>query len=179
MPVITRSQINKNVEMNNSDTKEMEQNMKTKIENEECIIKNMSNNICSICTNCIEITNGNYVTTECNHYFHSNCLIKNIAYNGYDCPLCRFTMTTIPEEEDSEEGDMYFSKEELERIIDLRFIGLLDDIEILNKYNGLLDKLIDERFTKLVNKDGMKRYKENRRRRFEERNRRVEFCIIG
>ena len=56
----------------------------------------MSNNIlceveCPICMENIEL-NKNCVKTECGHDFHSNCLIKSIAFNGFGCPYCRFEM---------------------------------------------------------------------------------------
>jgi hypothetical protein len=45
---------------------------------------------CPICYEAIHDTNC--VTTECGHKFHTNCLLKNISFNGYKCPYCRETM---------------------------------------------------------------------------------------
>jgi hypothetical protein len=41
-------------------------------------------------------TNINICTTECGHYFHSNCLIKNISHNGFGCPYCRKILAENP-----------------------------------------------------------------------------------
>lgn len=45
---------------------------------------------CPICYDTIYDTNC--VTTECGHKFHTNCLLKNISFNGYNCPYCREIM---------------------------------------------------------------------------------------
>ena len=57
---------------------------------------------CPICFECVEPTK-NCVTTECGHCFHTNCLMKNVAHNGFGCPYCRTAMAEEPEE--SEDGD--------------------------------------------------------------------------
>jgi hypothetical protein len=51
--------------------------------------------IIDLCKNC--------ATTECGHQFHSNCLMRNIAFNGFGCPYCRFEM--VEEIDDSDEED--------------------------------------------------------------------------
>lgn len=43
---------------------------------------------CSICLNKI-YNNNNCLITECNHCYHTSCLIKNVLNKNYDCPLCR------------------------------------------------------------------------------------------
>jgi len=57
--------------------------------------------IIDLCKNCS--------TTECGHQFHSNCLIKNIAFNGFECPYCRFEMFDEvyedSEDEDAEDAE--------------------------------------------------------------------------
>jgi hypothetical protein len=45
-------------------------------------------NECSICYDIVN-KNNNCVITECGHCFHTTCLMKNVALNGYSCPLCR------------------------------------------------------------------------------------------
>ena len=66
----------------------------------------MSNNTCEaecpICMENIEL-NKNCVKTECGHSFHSNCLMKSIAFNGFGCPYCRFEM--VEETSDSDSDD--------------------------------------------------------------------------
>jgi len=57
---------------------------------------------CPICMENIEL-NKNCVTTECGHNFHTNCLMKNVAFNGFGCPYCRFEM--VEEISDSEDED--------------------------------------------------------------------------
>jgi hypothetical protein len=66
----------------------------------------MSNNVCETeCPICMEIIDlcKNCATTECGHQFHSNCLMKSIAFNGFGCPYCRFEM--VEEIDDSEDED--------------------------------------------------------------------------
>ena len=66
----------------------------------------MSNNMCETeCPICMEIIDlcKNCSTTECGHHFHSNCLMKSIAFNGFGCPYCRFEM--VEEIDDSEDED--------------------------------------------------------------------------
>lgn len=50
--------------------------------------------MCNECPICYEAMEGanNMVTTECGHVFHTSCLLKNTARNGYGCPMCRSTM---------------------------------------------------------------------------------------
>ena len=59
---------------------------------------------CPICMEILEKGN-NFVTTECGHCFHTSCLMKNIAHNGFGCPYCRAKMTDEPEENDDEDED--------------------------------------------------------------------------
>ena len=66
---------------------------------------------CPICLDVIEV-NRNCVTTECGHCFHTNCLMQNVAHNGFDCPYCRSVMADIPEEdteytEDEDEEEIF------------------------------------------------------------------------
>ena len=70
---------------------------------------------CAICMDDINFNQNNFIKTECNHCFHTSCLMRNIAHNGFACPYCRSEMTeaveesddgnTIPEEE--EEVELY------------------------------------------------------------------------
>ena len=61
---------------------------------------------CPICMDCIESTTKNCVTTECGHSFHANCLMQNVAHNGFGCPYCRTVMAEQPEEdEEADEED--------------------------------------------------------------------------
>jgi len=57
---------------------------------------------CPICMDCIESTSKNCVTTECGHCFHTNCLMKSVAHNGFGCPYCRTVMAEQPEEDDED-----------------------------------------------------------------------------
>jgi hypothetical protein len=57
---------------------------------------------CPICMDCIESTTKNCVTTECGHCFHTNCLMKSVAHNGFGCPYCRTAMAEQPEEDDDD-----------------------------------------------------------------------------
>lgn len=55
---------------------------------------------CPICMDCIESTTKNCVTTDCGHCFHTNCLMQNVAHNGFGCPYCRTIMAEEPDEEE-------------------------------------------------------------------------------
>lgn len=57
-------------------------------------------NDCPICMECIESTTKNCVTTECGHCFHTNCLMKSVAHNGFGCPYCRTAMAEEPERDE-------------------------------------------------------------------------------
>ena len=68
----------------------------------------MSTNMCETeCPICMEIIDlcKNCATTECGHKFHSNCLMKSIAFNGFGCPYCRFEMVEEIDDSDDEEGE--------------------------------------------------------------------------
>ena len=54
---------------------------------------------CPICMDDINV-NKNCITTECGHCFHASCVMRNIAQNGFACPMCRTTMAEEPEEEE-------------------------------------------------------------------------------
>jgi len=56
---------------------------------------------CPICMEVINF-NKNCVITECGHSFHTSCLMKNIAHNGFDCPYCRSVMAETPEDEETD-----------------------------------------------------------------------------
>ena len=45
---------------------------------------------CPICFELIDKINS--LTTECGHTFHTSCLMKNVAHNGFGCPYCRTAM---------------------------------------------------------------------------------------
>ena len=58
---------------------------------------------CPICFETVGTTNC--VVTECGHTFHSNCLMRNVAYNGFGCPYCRTEMATVPKDEESDDSE--------------------------------------------------------------------------
>ena len=66
---------------------------------------------CPICMDQID-EKKNKVTTECGHCFHTSCLMKNVAHNGYGCPYCRTVMAEEPEDNNSDEEYDEFSLEE-------------------------------------------------------------------
>ena len=53
---------------------------------------------CPICMDDINV-NKNCITTECGHCFHASCVMRNVAQNGFACPMCRTAMAEEPEEE--------------------------------------------------------------------------------
>jgi len=72
---------------------------------------NMCESECPICMEIIDLCK-NCATTECGHKFHSNCLMRSIAFNGFGCPYCRFEM--VEEIADSEDEEEYEDGEERE-----------------------------------------------------------------
>jgi hypothetical protein len=109
----------------------------------------MSANMCEIieCPICyVDINPGkNCVTTECGHTFHTNCLMKNVVFNGFGCPFCRTEMVEeIDEEEDEddeEEDEDDEDDEEEEEEEEERDKIPLPSFELLEK------KLIEEGIT--------------------------------
>ena len=57
---------------------------------------------CPICMDQIE-GEKNKVTTECGHCFHTACLMKHVAHNGFGCPYCRDVMAEEPADDNSDE----------------------------------------------------------------------------
>ena len=54
---------------------------------------------CPICMDDINV-NKNCITTECGHCFHASCVMRNVAQNGFACPMCRTAMAEEPEEDE-------------------------------------------------------------------------------
>ena len=59
---------------------------------------------CVICYEEINDGKCNSVVTECGHKFHTNCLMKNVAFNGFGCPYCR-TQMAEKRADDSDDDD--------------------------------------------------------------------------
>lgn len=66
---------------------------------------------CPICMDQIE-DNKNKVITECGHCFHTSCLMKNVAHNGFGCPYCRDAMAEPFKDNNSDEDYDEFSIDE-------------------------------------------------------------------
>ena len=66
------------------------------------LIFKMSTTIeCPICMDDIDITK-NCITTECGHCFHASCVMRNVAQNGFACPMCRTAMAEEPDDDESD-----------------------------------------------------------------------------
>ena len=61
---------------------------------------------CPICMDDIDVTK-NCITTECGHRFHTSCVMRNVAHNGFGCPMCRTAMAEEPEEDSQEYEDEF------------------------------------------------------------------------
>ena len=68
---------------------------------------------CCICMDDI-CQETNRVTTECGHIFHTSCLMKSVAHNGFGCPYCRSKMA----EEVANEEDSYYEGEDDQELYD-------------------------------------------------------------
>ena len=66
---------------------------------------------CPICMDEI-LGEKNKVTTECGHCFHTSCLMKNVAHNGFGCTYCRNAMAEAPQDDDDEDDEFSFDEEE-------------------------------------------------------------------
>jgi len=70
---------------------------------------------CKECPICMDdIMDTNSVVTECGHCFHTSCLMKNVAHNGFGCPYCRSVLAEVPEDEDEDEDEEEEEEEEEE-----------------------------------------------------------------
>jgi hypothetical protein len=65
---------------------------------------------CPICMDDINI-NKNCITTECGHCFHTSCVMRNVAQNGFACPMCRSAMAEYADAE-SEDGEYEEDRED-------------------------------------------------------------------
>jgi len=72
---------------------------------------------CPICMDDIQACNINCVTTECGHQFHTSCLMRNIAHNGFGCPYCRNVMAEEPDQSDEEDEEDEYEEDEEETVI--------------------------------------------------------------
>lgn len=74
--------------------------MKLIFQIERNTLRMSSNNDCPICMDTIGLSNC--LTTECGHRFHTSCLMRNVAHNGFGCPYCRSIMADEPHDDESE-----------------------------------------------------------------------------
>ena len=71
--------------------------------------------VCSICLCDIDNISKNIIKTECCHIFHSNCFLKNVAFNGFNCPNCRTILYDENNDDNySEEDDGYEEDDDYE-----------------------------------------------------------------
>lgn len=69
---------------------------------------------CPICLENIDSVK-NKTTTDCGHIFHTSCIMKNVAHNGFGCPYCRTVMAEKPHvDEENEDYEEYTYMEESE-----------------------------------------------------------------
>ena len=59
---------------------------------------------CAICLECVDVS-MNVIKTECKHCFHSSCFLQNAAHNGFNCPMCRSELASLPSDEEDDEDD--------------------------------------------------------------------------
>lgn len=51
--------------------------------------------ICSICISSLVPSGKDIFTTTCGHKFHFDCLIKSVASQNHECPLCRTRLDAL------------------------------------------------------------------------------------
>ena len=114
-------------------------------------------NCCPICMDNIDVT-INCLVTDCGHSFHTSCLMKNVSYNGFDCPYCRTKLVSkasIILEEDLEEdfGENIYNELDypVEEHIESEHIESehieLQNENILPSYEFITRKLINKDIT--------------------------------
>ena len=115
---------------------------------------------CSICLE--DIGTGNSVITECGHPFHANCLMQNVAFNGFGCPYCRTIMANVPaeysESVESESDDLEEYILRGFRFFDNQLNGeqhTLEDIREELNYTGSDVKPTIEEITEKIIEDGV------------------------
>ena len=91
------------------------------------------------CPICMEVFTGitNVVVTDCGHKFHTNCLMKSVAHNGFGCPYCRAKMAEEIEESDNEDDDYMSVDSEEEEMIEREENRALGGVRwLFNRANG-------------------------------------------
>ena len=102
----------------------------------------MNEDFCPICMEEI-VTLKNTVLTECNHKFHTSCLMKSVAFNGFACPCCRDVMAMAREGELSEDEDEDEDEDEYEEYGD--FCERMDEEDtVLSSFRWLFNRLENE-----------------------------------
>ena len=107
------------------------------------------------CVICMEAIKGlkNSIVTECGHTFHANCLMKNVAHNGFDCPCCRAVMAEQLEEDlDEDDEEEYEDEDEDEEYIlrGMRWLfqrannGVVDEDEDKPSASFIAEKLLQQ-----------------------------------
>jgi len=99
---------------------------------------------CPICMDMIDISK-NCVTTECGHKFHTSCLMRNVSFNGFECPYCR---TVMAEDDDEDSNDEEYDEdnaedddaEEAEGEDEDRLRWLIDDDDEIHENYPLSDE---------------------------------------
>lgn len=71
---------------------------------------------CAICLDDINLA-VNCVRTECGHCFHTSCLMKNVAHNGFGCPYCRTEMASIASDNCDSESEYSEERSTLEMVM--------------------------------------------------------------
>jgi len=88
--------------------------------------------ICSICLIIITDTSKNIIKTECEHIFHSNCFLKNVAFNGFDCPNCRNVLVNIPKKDNNEDNEDNEDYDDYDYDYDYNYVNSEDELYLLN-----------------------------------------------
>ena len=105
---------------------------------------------CPICMENIDFIK-NCVTTECGHKFHTNCLMQNVAHNGFGCPYCRNVLAEEVIEEDDGDNSYEVDEDEEEEVGEFddnaltsfrMFHQILDGEEIEDE--PIVDDTVDE-----------------------------------
>lgn len=93
---------------------------------QNCIYLPSQTKQCPICLD--EIHNHiNFIITECGHSYHTSCLLKNIEYNGANCPCCRSNMINLVDNENDSDSSSSSSSSNEEVLVTETHINLVGD----------------------------------------------------
>lgn len=102
----------------------------------------MDDTVCSICLE--ETTNEDrYKLEQCNHIFHTNCIVRNIQTGNISCPCCRKLpsfLTDVEQACELREDIIYDHNEQQKSDAFMKALDLVKKNQGSNKLNKMMEK---------------------------------------